>query len=159
MSRVGAFFGALALSVALPFSAAAQNDERDFRVPARFFQPGALPNAVSQPVEIFCQNDFNWKASPVEPTQALLERIDTMGFGGGEEGTIAFLTNPAERQPYLNSLSNQGARSYYETIAREYDASSDKIEYLKTMLNQNHGWGAERYDQIEAQCRKLGLDG
>ena len=156
MSKVRTLLGAIALTATLPFSAAAQDGGRDFQVPARFFQPGALPGVTSQAVPIYCKQDFDTSSNPPRPTAALLERIDTIGFGGGAQGNVAFLFNTGNRENFINALTQNGAKKQYRDLAADYDNAPDQLQFLMNMLEQNHEWNYSRYSEIAANCRALG---
>ena len=155
MNRVHSFIGSVALTLSLSFSAAAdEHRERDFQITAKNFTAGALPEVTPQAVPIFCRRDFNWNSNPAEPTPELLERIDTLGFSGGEESTIAFLLmNNQERQAYLEPLG-KFQKGVHNAMAREYDSADNKIQYLQKTMNRNHHWGTKRFGEIAAECRK-----
>lgn len=161
MNKIQGFLGTIALTLALPFTDAAADGhrERDFRIPAQFFAAGALPGTSPQPVPIYCNEDFNWQANPARPEHQLLERIDTLGFGGGQAGTIAFLLmNSEERADYLGAIQNNFARTSLESLARQYDLAPNKTNFLMNTMQRNHQWNVGRFSEISNECERRELN-
>lgn len=160
MNGVQGVFGAIFLTLTIPFTAAADGHRKyDFRIPAQHFTSGAHPGASPQNVPINCSDDFNWQINPPQPTPQLLERIDTLGFGGGQMGTIAFLRmDAAQRGEYLGAMNNQWAKAHLQRVAASYDAAENKTIFLIHTMRMNHQqWDMQRLGQISAECERRDL--
>ena len=163
MSKTHTIFGAVA-GVLLSISSATAQQNHDFQIPAKFFesdQPShpivaKLQSAMPKPknVPIDCRSDFDWSTNPAQPTQELIERVDTLGFNGGKDGEIAFLRmNDTQREEHLKSLRNPGAKAWLAALADQKDKSAlDEREFLEQTLERTHGWGDNRWKQISAEC-------